>query len=354
MSSAPSAVVRRPGSVPSTALRPVLTHLLVPVLLGLGMALAYLGGFHQPGPHHLKVGVVGSSAQQQVLAQQLKDHLGDAVDMRAVPTEAQARALLERRELAGAFVPGQQASSLLIASGASDTTAMMVERIFAPVALAQAQPLHVVDVVPVDRHDPTGQGMFFYLVALTVGAYSAAIAIAAAGAHLWIGLRAAFAVVTGLVVSALATAVAGPLYGALPSHSVAIGALGWLYATAIILVGVGLHTFLGRWTTGVMVALFVMLNFTSSGGVFAPALQPGFFAGLHSFWIGAGLLEAGRTLLYFPRLGIGGDVARLLLWLAGGAVLVAVAGLVERHRDLRALPVAAAPTDLEIEETVAA
>jgi hypothetical protein len=332
-----SPAVRRPGRVSPAALRPVVTHLLVPVLLGVGMALAYLGGFHQPSPHHLQVGVVGSSAQHQLLAQQLQDHLGDAIDVRTVPSEAQARELLEHRELAGAFVPGRQAAALLIASGASDTTAVTVERIFAPVALAQAQPLRVVDVAPVDQHDPTGQGIFFYLVALTVGAYSAAIAIAAAGGHLWIGIRAAFAVLTGLVVSALATAVAGPLYGALPSHVLTIGGLGWLYATSVILIGIGLHTFLGRWTTGVMVALFVMLNFTSSGGVFAPDLQPWFFAALHTFWIGAGLLEAGRNLLYFPQLGVGGDVVRLLLWLGSGALLVAVAGRVERRRDARAL-----------------
>jgi hypothetical protein len=47
-----------------------------------------------------------------------------------------------------------------------------------------------------------------------------------------------------------------------------------------VLIGVGLHPFLGRWTTGTLVLLFVMLNFTGSGGVFAPELQPGFFAAL--------------------------------------------------------------------------
>src|SRR3954466_2249361 len=43
-----------------TVLRHVLSHLLVPVLLATGMALAYLGGFHQPDPHGVRVDVVGT------------------------------------------------------------------------------------------------------------------------------------------------------------------------------------------------------------------------------------------------------------------------------------------------------
>jgi uncharacterized membrane protein len=81
-----------------------------------------------------------------------------------------------------------------------------------------------------------------------------------------------------------------------------------------------------------VVTLFVMLNFTTSGGVFAPTLQPGFFAALHSFWIGSGLVEAGRRLLYFPSLGIGHQVLVLALWAVAGAALMAVAASVEKRR----------------------
>jgi hypothetical protein len=114
-----------------------------------------------------------------------------------------------------------------------------------------------------------------------------------------------------------------------------IGLLSWVYTSAIVLIGIGLHTFLGRWTTATLVGLFVMLNFTSAGGVFAPALQPGFFAALHSFWIGSGLLEAGRNLMYFPGLGIGRQVATLLLWLVAGLALAGVAAPAEQRRAAR-------------------
>jgi hypothetical protein len=343
----------RPAS--RAALRHVLVHLAVPLFLATGMALAYLGGFHHPEPHAVKVDIVGTGPQVQVLAQRVQDGLGDRVSVRTVATEGEARDRLATQRTAGAYVPDPTAPRLLLSTAASDTTAVTVERMLAPVALRQGLPLTVRDVVPTSSDDPTGQGIFFYLVALTVGGYSAAIAIGAAGAGLAMRVRAALAVGAAGVISLLATLVAGPLYHALPSHAATIGLLAWLYSGAVVLIGVGLHTFLGRLTTAALVGLFVMVNFTSSGGVFAPALQPGFFAALHSFWIGSGLVEGGRKLLYFPGLGLGRDVTVLALWAAAGVALVSAAALVERRRrGSGAGTPAADPVEEELEEAVAA
>jgi hypothetical protein len=335
-----------------TVIRHVLTHLLVPLFLGTGMALAYLGGFHEPSPHGLRVDVVGSSPETRVFAQTVQDRLGDRVAVRTVTTEAEARAHLATQDTAGAYVPDPRRPTLLVATAASDTTAVTIERMFAPVALRQGLPLEIADVVPTHPSDPTGQGIFFYLVALTVGAYSSAIAIGVAGARLLMRQRVALAALAAGAVSLLSTLVAGPLYDALPTNVVAIGLLSWLYTAAVVILGVGLHTFLGRFTTATLVALFVMLNFTSSGGVFAPALQPGFFGALHSFWIGSGLVEGGRKLLYFPDLGIGREVLTVALWLAAGLAVAGAAAMVERRRAVPA-PVPD-PAEAELQETVVA
>jgi hypothetical protein len=148
----------------------------------------------------------------------------------------------------------------------------------------------------------------------------------------------------------MATTVAGPLYGALPNSSLQIGLLAWLYVSAVVWLGIGLHSFLARWTTLTVVGLFVMLNFTSAGGVFAPSVQPGFFASLHSFWIGSGLVEAARRLLYFPALGIGGQVLTIALWAVVGLALATVAGLAEGRRNAPAVAAAPAPTPVPAEE----
>ncbi|HEY0401099.1 MAG TPA: hypothetical protein VGD09_03720 [Blastococcus sp.] len=333
-----------------TVLHHVLSHLVVPILLATGMALAYLGAFHQPEPQGVRLDVVGTGPGVAVLAQTIQDQLGDRAAVRTVPTADEARDALAHRKISGAYVPGLPSPTMLLAGAASDTTAVTVQRMLAPVALAQGLPLRIEDVAPTDDTDPTGQGIFFYLVSLTVGAYSGAIAIGAAGGRLPMRTRVLLAVAAAGAIATIATVIAGPVYGALPHSAGAVGVLAWVYASAVVLIGVGLHPFLGRWTTGTLVLLFVMLNFTSSGGVFAPELQPGFFASLHSFWIGSGLVEAGRTLEYFPGLGIGHDVLILFAWLTAGLLLVGLAALTERRR--AAVAVAPAPVPLPEADTV--
>jgi hypothetical protein len=338
-------------------LKHVLIHLLIPLFLGTGMTLAYLGGFHQPSPHGVRVDVVGSSPTTKVIAQSLQDELGDALSVRTVESADKARDLIKQRAISAALVPRPDKITLLYSDAASSTTSSAVLAVFQAVAEHQDVRLELDDVVPVAAEgDPSGQSMFFYLVGLTVGSYAAGIAIGAAGAGLRIRSRAGLAIITSAVLSVLATIVAGPVYGALPSHVCQIGFLAWLYSAGVMLFGVGLHTFLGRLTTPAMVALFVMLNFTTAGGVYAPQLQPGFFGALHSFWNGAALNEAGRNLIYFPDLGIGREVLTLVLWAVAGAVLVATAGLAERRRRA-AIHAEARPEDRveqELEEVVAA
>ncbi|MFE0517237.1 hypothetical protein [Streptomyces sp. NPDC058964] len=69
--------------------------------------------------------------------------------------------------------------------------------------------------------------------------------------------------------------------------------------------------------------LFVMLNFTSSGGLFRPELQKGFLGTPHAFWNGTGFVAGIRSLRHFGGDGLGREVwtpvAWLLLGLAAGS-----------------------------------
>jgi len=328
-------------------------HLLIPLFLGVGMALAYLGAFHQPSPHDVRIDVVGNSAETKVMAQTLQDKLGDMVAIRTVADAGTAEQQIKHREITAALVPDATAPQLLYSDAASATTSQVVVSIFEEVAASQHVPLQLRNVVPVAADgDPSGQSMFFYLVGLTVGSYAAGVAIGAAGAALRHRFRVGLAVVSSAVTALLVTVVAGPVYGALPSHVVEIGLLAWLYSVSIMLIGVGLHPFLGKVTTPTMTMLFVMLNFTTAGGVYAPELLPGFFGALHSFWNGAALHEAGRNLIYFPDLGIGRQVWTLLLWLVAASGLVFASFVYERRRN--APLVSESAEDEELEEVVAA
>jgi hypothetical protein len=220
----------------------------------------------------------------------------------------------------------------MVAKASSDTSATVVQKVFTEVAAEQGAPLRVTDVAPTADGDPTGQGIFFLLVAVSIGSYASVTVIGGAGAVLALRIRALLAIGTSLVVSVMGAAFAGPVFGLVDHGLGGLWAMAWLYSAGILLLGVGLHTFLKRWTTLGVMLLFVMLNFTSSGGIFRPELQPGFFGSLHSFWNGAGFVEGVRSHVYFGGHSLGGHLLVLALWFVAGLAVVGVAGLAEAKR----------------------
>ncbi|MEV6142189.1 hypothetical protein [Streptomyces sp. NPDC051992] len=342
MSAGPSAAT---GST-AAALRHVLGHFVTPLLMCIGMGLAYLGAFHAPEPHDLRVDVVGSGPSTQVLAQTLQDKSDGALSVRTVPDRAEAVNHLRTQASYGAYLPGKH-PELLVAGASSDTSATVVEKVFTKVAAGQGEPLKVTDTAPTADGDPTGQGIFFLLVAVSIGSYASVAVIGGAGAVLALRIRGALAVAASLVVSVIGVVFAGPLFGLVDHGLGGLWAMAWLYSAGILLIGVGLHTFLRRWTTLGLMVLFVMLNFTSSGGIFRPELQPGFFASLHSFWNGAGFVEGVRSHVYFGGHALGGHVLVLALWFVAGLALMGLAGLAESKRRQAAVVTAAAGTGAE-------
>ncbi|MFE6687857.1 ABC transporter permease [Streptomyces sp. NPDC057743] len=350
----------RPGE-----LRHVLTHLITPLLMCVGMGLAYLGAFANPSPHHLPVAIVGNGTQAQVLAQTLNDKAHGELEVHTVPDRATGIDQLKKQEIFGAYLVGghapgghggaatgaaatgggatgrataasgkggQGGPELLVATAGSDTSASVVQKVFTPLAAQQGAPLKVTDVAPTAKDDPTGQGIFFLLVALSIGSYASVAVIGGAGAVLPMRIRAALAIGTSIVVSVIGTLFAGPVFHLVDHGLTGLWGMAWLYSAGILLIGTGLHTFLKRWTTLGVMALFVMLNFTSSGGIFRPEMQNGFFASLHSFWNGAGFMEGTRSHVYFDGHGLAGHVWTLVAWLLVGLLMVGVAGLAERRR----------------------
>ncbi|MBP3043452.1 hypothetical protein KKR91_10585 [Arthrobacter jiangjiafuii] len=297
-------------------------HILIPFFLAAGMGLAYLGAFHQPEPNHMALGVVGSGTSAQVFAQQLNDAEPGRLDVRVVEDPETARHLLTDRELSAAYEPGSEDATLYLASAASATTAEVAKKIFQPIAFDQHLPLEIVDVVPTNEHDPTSQGLFFLLVGLSVGAYSSAVAISAVASRISILWRAAVAAGSSVVIAGIGVVIAGPVYGVLEHSQWSIWLLSWFYVTTITLLGIALHPVLRKWTTPTLTLLFVMLNFTSCGGIFTAETLPPFFAALGTFWNGAAWLHAAQSIVYFPGQSFGIDVLKLGLWLAGGAVLL--------------------------------
>ncbi|WP_427018514.1 hypothetical protein ACQCSX_08235 [Pseudarthrobacter sp. P1] len=324
--------------------------MLIPFVLSAVMGLAYLGAFHQPEPHNLPVAVVGGTPAAAVFAQTLNDSAYQELDVRTVADADAARALVASREIVAAYAPGEGGATLFVSSAASETSASVAQKVFGPIAYQQHLPLEVVDVVPAGAHDTTGQGQFFLLVALSIGGYASAIPIAGAMGRFPMAWRFGLAAAASAVVAAIGVVVAGPVYHVIDTGQWAVWLFSWLYVAAIVLVGLGLHPLLRQWTTPVLTLCFVALNFTSSGGIFAPELQPGLFAGLNAFWNGAAWLHAVQTLVYFPGQNFGFDALKLALWLVPGTVLMLLTHLWSVRRTRLADENAAL---LEVEEVVA-
>ncbi|MCC3265299.1 hypothetical protein [Arthrobacter gengyunqii] len=318
----------RGGSVPSASFwKDLGVHLLIPFFLATGMGLAYLGAFHEPEPNHLSLGIIGSETSAEVFAQRLNDAEPGRLDVRVVSDAGTARQLLTDRELSAAYEPGEDEATLYVASAASATTAEVAKKIFQPLAFDQHLPLDIVDVVPTNEHDPTSQGLFFLLVGLSVGAYSSAVAISAVAGRVSVPWRAAAVVGSSAVIAGIGVIIAGPIYGILENGLWSMWLLSWLYVTTIALLGVALHPVLRKWTTPTLTLLFVMLNFTSSGGIFTAETLPPFFAALGTFWNGAAWLHAAQSMVYFPGQSFGADGLKLALWLVAAAVLLVLTHL---------------------------
>ena len=311
-----------------------LNHIVPTVLMGLIMTVCYLAGFHQPEPHKVPVAVVGSSASATQLAHTLDGRLGDHVDIQVMPSRDVAEMALRHLDIAGAYVPGQGKSELLVASARSETTTSTVVKIFSAVSEKTKSPMHVTDVVPLGEHDSAGQNGFFFLVVLSVSAYALGIAVSVAGASYSFGRRTILAVVGAIILATVEFGIARGFMHMFETHPWAIWAVAMAYAATVMLLVVGLHAFTGRWSAAAFSALFVAINFTTSGGVFEPFMQPGFFAWFNHFWIGSGFIDVVRSLSYFPDVDSSHGFGILAAWACLAVILLLVGRTREKQQQI--------------------
>lgn len=285
--------------------------------MGLFMTVAYLAGFHEPEPHHVPVAVVAQNEQATQAADQIQTALGDRIDVKVYPSQTLAEDAIKRLDVAGAYIPGKDGGQLLTAPAYSETLNTVVVKMFSAVSEKTHTPITIHEVVPLNEHDTAGQNAFFFLVVLSVSAYSLGIAIAVAGNSYSYRRRVGLMVPLGLLVATVDFLFARFAMNMFQGDEWATWLIAVLYMLIVLSVTIGLHPIVRRWSTLTFSAIFVALNFTSSGGVFEPVLQPAFFGWLHNFWIGSGFIQALRQTQYFP----GADSAPGFGILAGWTVL---------------------------------
>jgi len=210
--------------------------------------------------------------------------------------------------------------------------------ISARLATAQGAPLVVRDVRPLPSGDQIGVGVFMFMIVCTICGYIAPTILETAAPALLPGRRYLILAATAVLVATIAYLIGGLAFGTYTGSVGTILAFIGVGALYGFIVGIGTRLFqvlLGLPAIFVSLAIFVFLNIASLGATYtAPVLAP-FWRFLSHFWIGAGAVDAERSLLYFGGAGVGADLLRLLAWAAVivALLLLPVSRKLERERE---------------------
>lgn len=316
-------------------MRRALTGMALPVFFVIAFTLCFVSAFHSPAPHGVPVAVAGPAAQTAPLRAGLARAVGPAFAVTEVPTVAAAAREMRDQDLYGAYVPagpGKAAATVIVSGASGAAVAAQVETLFRAVAASQGVRLAVRDVRPLPAGDRDGESLFFFLVGCSVAGFMTIAATGAFAPALRPRYRWPLIVAGAVAIPVLAYLLVGLGLGAISGPAGAIVALlgvGALYVLIVAAIARGLQVILGQAILGLaailtFLAIFVLLNFPSSGGAISPVLLPTFWHVLNRFWIGAAAFDAFRSIIYFGGQGVGTDVLKLLAWLGIGVMLLAL------------------------------
>ncbi len=333
-----------PEQAQRSQLRRALASMARPVFFAIAFSLCFTSALHAPAPHGVPVAVAGPATETAPLRARLAQAAGPAFDVQAATTPAAATAEVRNLILYGAYIPpapGQPRATVIVSDASGVAAANAVESLFQAVTARQGARLLVRDIRPLPPGDSNGTALYFFLIVCTIAGFTAVAATGQAAPALRPRYRFALFLAIAVAVPVLVYLLAGLGLGAIRGSAGAILALlamAALYMFIVTMVARGLQDILGPATILALFAVFITLNFPSSGGAFPGVMLPAFWHELNRFWIGAAALDSFRRIIYFSGQGAAADVLKLLGWLAVGLVLLAlptVPKLRSRHQQAK-------------------
>ena len=282
-----------------------------------------LSAFHQPTPHDLPVGIVGSAAatRQVEVEQALDGAVPGAFRFRSYPSGASATTGIAQREVDGALVVSAAGLRLLVTQAGGTGPEQALIGAFTAVAARSGHQLMVSDVVLPRASDSQALSSWFVVLAVLIPSLAAGSASALAfrrAPRAWaVAAPAAAAVASGLVAAAILDGIAGlghypAIAGIIARFSLAVAA-----PTAVL-------ARIRPPLVALAVLVFIVAGIPVSGGpanlasftpgflrVFSPALPLGVAA------------STIRNVVYF-----GGHATTPSLWTLAAWALAGVAGLI--------------------------
>ena len=295
---------------------PVIAGLVVLVTLILILGFAV----RDPRPHDVPVGVVAPPSVAQQLTNGFAQAAPGAFSFASYPSEAEARAAIDRREVVGAVLVGQGGPRLVVAAGAGEALSGGVTTAFTNAFQSQGTPLVVEAVHPMGSGDPHGIVLFFLVLSTIVGSVIAGALISVgAGNRSWAGsvaVLATFAALSGTCGALTAAWLANGYGDAIWLVMALAGLLSLAVAAAVAAMG----RLFGPAGIGLAALVILPIGLISSGGPLGSEFLPDVYRAIAPWLPVAPAYSALRGALYFDGAGLAQPIALLAGW-----VLVAIA-----------------------------
>jgi hypothetical protein len=292
-------------------------RLAVPVVGATVIALLFMWVFGieagHPTPHSLPIAVQGDPGSVAQIKHGLSVAAPGTFDVKNYADLPTARAALNDRKIYGIFSLSAS-PALYIATAEGTAPAQVVSAAFTGFAATSGQHLSVIDVAKPPKGDSQAVLAAFLMIAMTIAGVAFYVIGALVGADRrrgqWIASAAAFAVVVGFLV----TAVANWGFGAFPGHALDVGAIAALLALATTL-GVGAFRRVAG-PAGLPLAGLVLIpvGMAAGGGLIDRFLLPDPYKALSLFTPGGAAIDAIRGVAYFHNAAIGRPLLILLVW----------------------------------------
>jgi hypothetical protein len=290
----------------------VVVGLVVQVVL----VLAFVVPQHDPRPHELPVAVAAPAAQQ------VQQRLGDAVAVRPVRSAAEARTLVEDREVVGALL-GER---VLVASGASPAAAELLRQAAAPAAAGGPA---VQDLAPLDEDDSRGVTLNALMLPLVISSLPFALLLwrARASRPATFAAIGAFALLGGVSIAAIAQGVVS----ALPGSFAAVAGILAAAIAAIALPAVAAARIAGPAGFAAVAFTVFLVGNPASGAANGAEFLPSPWRELSGLLQPGAAADALRSVAWFDGAGVAGGALVLAAWaLAGAALLLVPRGAQDR------------------------
>ncbi|MFE0509093.1 hypothetical protein [Streptomyces sp. NPDC058964] len=302
--------------------RPPVRAWLQPALIALIVVAAfvtcYIGLQRDPQPHHVPVAVTAPD-----LPGEMREALGDAVDVRpAADAEAAHRALEHHDVVAALSADGPHRLRLEIAGANGTSTTAAVKTLVRAYAHGAGMRVSTEDVVPLAHFDARGLAGFYMAFGVTLAGFVLGSNVIGLAGQLH--LRHRFWLLSGasLAIGTVAAIIAGPVLGAVPAPIVPLVLTLALLSAAAAFTTKVLGTYLGPVGLPVATLLLLTVGNATSGATIGADLLPAAARTVSALLPPGAAVRVITDLSYFDGAHAAAPVVTLALWAVVAALLL--------------------------------